>query len=93
MPVRASLEHPPGYAQNPFASDMTPDQRFAAEQQQENGSDTVRSLGYVDNAKGPRAGFEDDETVWGTARKWAKETGEKAGKLGEEVWGKFGAAD
>ena len=90
MPVRASLEHPPGYVQNPFASDLTPDQRFAAEQQQENGSDTLGSLGYVDNAKGPRPGLEDDETVWGTAKKWAKETGEKASKLGEEVWGKFG---
>ena len=81
MPVRASLEHPPGYMQNPFASDMTPDQRLAAEQQQENQSNTLPSLGYIDDSKGPRLGSEDDETVWGTAKKWAKETGEQAGKL------------
>lgn len=90
-PVRASLEHPPGYVQNPFASDMTPDQRFAAEQRQENRSDALPSLGYVDNAKGRRAtGLEDEETVWGTAVKWAKETGERASKLGEQVWDKLG---
>ena len=90
MPVRASLEHPPGYVQNPFASDMTPDQRFVAEQQQENGSDTLPSLGYVDNPKGPRPGLEDDETVWGTARKWMKDKGDKASRIGDEVWDKFG---
>ncbi|KAL9134660.1 MAG: hypothetical protein Q9175_004152 [Cornicularia normoerica] len=89
-PVQASLEHPAGYVQNPFASELTPDQRFAAEQQQENRSDTLPSLGYIDDPKGPRLGLEDDETVWGTAKKWAKETGEQATKLGEKVWDKFG---
>lgn len=76
--------------QNPFASELTPDQRFATEQQQENRSDTLPSLGYIDDPKGPRLGLEDDETVWGTAKKWAKETGEQASKLGEKVWDKFG---
>lgn len=90
MPVRASLEHPPGYVQNPFASDMTPDQRFAAKQQQENRSDILPSLGYIDNAEGPRPGLEEDETVWGTVKEWVKETGEIASKLGEEVWDKIG---
>ena len=93
MPARASLEHPPGYVQNPFASDMTPDQRFAAQHQHENRSDTLPSLGYVDNSKGARPELEEDQTVWGTAKKWMKETGEQAGKLGEEVWSKFGAED
>lgn len=87
LPVRASLEHPPGYVQNPFASDMTPDQRVATEQQQENRSDTLPSLGYLETPNGPRPGLEDDETVWGTAKKWA---GEQASKLGEEMWDKFG---
>lgn len=85
-PVRASLEHPPGYVQNPFASDMTPDQRFAAEQEHENRSDTSPPLGYTDNAQGRKPSLEDDETVWGTAVKWAKETGEQASK----VWDKLG---
>ena len=93
MSARVSLEHPPGYVQNPFASDMTPEQRFAAQQQQENQSDTLPSLGYNDTSKGARPGLEDDQTVWGTAKKWAKETGEQASKLGEEVWNKFNAGD
>ena len=63
MPARASLEHPPGYVQNPFASDMTPDQRFAAQQQQENQSDTLPSLGYTDNSKGARTGLEDEQRL------------------------------
>lgn len=90
MSVRASLEHPPGYVQNPFASDMTPDQRFAAEQRQEYRSDTLPSLGYIDNSMGSRPGLEEDETAWGTAKKLLKETGEQVSKLGEEVWDKFG---
>ncbi|CAF9903803.1 MAG: hypothetical protein ALECFALPRED_002986 [Alectoria fallacina] len=79
-----------GYVQNPFASDMTPDQRFAAEQQQENRADILPSLGYVDNPKGPRPGFEDEGTVWGAAKKWVKETGGKAREEVVEVWDKLG---
>ena len=90
MEVRASLEHPPGYVQNPFASDMTPDQRYAAEQQQESRPDSLPSLGYIDHPKGPRPGLEDEGTVWGATKKWVKETGGKASKLGEEVWDKLG---
>ena len=90
MPVRATLEHPLGYVQNPFASDMTPDQRFTAEQQDENRSGTLPSLGYTDDPKGSRPRSEKDKSVWGTAKKWAKETSEQASKLGGEVWDKFG---
>lgn len=85
MPIRASLEHPPGYVQDPFASDMTPDQRFTAEQQQGNRSDIVPSLGYTDDPKGTRADSEDDKTVWGTAKKWAIERGGQA----KEAWDRF----
>ena len=84
MPIRASLEHPPGYVQDPFASDMTPDQRFAAEQQQGNRSDTLPSLGYTDNPRGTKPGLEDD--IWGTAKKWMKESGKQA----KEAWDKYG---
>lgn len=90
MPARASLDHPPGYVQNPFAADMTPDQRFTAQQEQEKRSEILPSLGYIDNSKGERPGLEDDQTVWGTAKKWAKGTGEQASKLREEVWNQFG---
>ena len=89
--VRASLEHPPGYVQNPFASDMTPDQRFAAERQQEKRSDTLSSLGYIDDPKVSMPGLVEDETAWGTAKKWMKETGDRVSKFGEEVWHKLGA--
>ena len=99
MPGRAaatSLEHPPGYQQNPFASEMRADQRFAAQQEQENGSDGVTSLGYTDNSRRGAArppGLEDDQTVWGTAKKWAKETGGQASRFGEDVWNKFSAGE
>lgn len=93
MPARASLDHPPGYVQNPFAADMTPDQRFTAQQEQENGSAILPSLGYVDNSKGEKIGLEENKSVWGTAKKWAKGTGEQASRLGEEVWNKFGPGD
>lgn len=72
---------------------MTPDQRFTAQQEQENRSETLPSLGYIDNSKGERPNSEDDQSVWGTAKKWAKGTGEQASKLGEEVWNKFGPGD
>lgn len=39
-----SLEHPPGYVQNPYAADMTPEQRFASQR----GAGSP-SLGYNDN--------------------------------------------
>ena len=42
-----SLEHPPGYVQNPYAADMTPEQRFTS--QRAAGSPT---LGYSDQNSG-----------------------------------------
>ncbi|KAL9119404.1 MAG: hypothetical protein Q9187_004040, partial [Circinaria calcarea] len=39
--TRKSLEHPPGYVQNPYAADMTPEQRFATQK-----SPGSPSLGY-----------------------------------------------
>ncbi|KAK4697582.1 hypothetical protein P7C71_g512, partial [Lecanoromycetidae sp. Uapishka_2] len=87
---RASLEHPPGYVQNPFASDMTPDQRLAAEQR-ENESDTLPSLGYVDQPrKTSNAGFGEDESVWELAKKGLKKTGEEASKLHGRIWDSLG---
>ncbi|KAL2053852.1 hypothetical protein ABVK25_005781 [Lepraria finkii] len=80
-PMRASLEHPPGYVQNPYASDMTPAQRLAAAQE-ENQTESLPSLGYPNNAKaGGNAGFGEDEKVWDMATKWAKKTGEHASEL------------
>ena len=86
-PARASLEHPPGYIQNPYASDMTPAQRLAAAQQ-ENDSNTSPSLGFTDNAKS-NAGFVEEESAWSMASKWAKKKGEQASELHGQVWEKI----
>lgn len=87
-PTRASLEHPPGYVQNPYAADMTPAQRLSAPQQ-ENESETSPSLGFTDNAKGVHAGFGEEESVWSMATKWAKKKGEQASELHGQVWEKI----
>ena len=87
-PTRASLEHPPGYVQNPYASDMTPAQRLAAPQR-ENDSETSPSLGFTDNAKGIHAGVGEEESVWSMATKWAKKKGEQASELHGQVWEKI----
>ena len=44
---RQSLEHPPGYVQNPYAADMTPEQRFTTQ----HGVNSL-TLGYNDNSTG-----------------------------------------
>ncbi len=87
-PTRASLEHPPGYVQNPYASDMTPAQRLAAPQP-ENESETSPSLGFTDNTQGNHAGFGEEESVWSMATKWAKKKGEQASELHGQVWEKI----
>ncbi len=97
--ARASLEHPPGYCQNPYASDLTPDQRFATELlEEENRSDSLPSLGYNDTARlRANSVVDDDESVWNAARKWGteginwgKEKGKQLGDLHEQVWGSIG---
>lgn len=81
----ASLEHPQGYVQNPFASDMTADQRFATGLQEDR-SDNPPSLGYADNKQGPSKGG--DESALETAAGWAKEQARKAGELHGWIWEK-----
>ena len=90
--TRTNFEHPPGYVQNPYASDMTPDQRFATEQQKnETQSETVPSLGYNDNAsKTSNSGLENDQSVIEAAMKWGKEKGRQLGDLHEQVWDSIG---
>lgn len=66
----ASLDHPPGYIQNPYATDVTPAQRFATEQSGPGRGSP--GLGYNDSSRNTTSGFEDEESVWETAKKWAK---------------------
>lgn len=77
-----SREHPPGYVQNPFASDMTPSQRFATEQASQPGDSQL--LGYNER-RTSNAGFEDNEGFWGIAKKWAKEAGDSVGSYVNDV--------
>lgn len=91
-PTQATLEHPPGYVQNPYASDMTPDARFAtAQQDNESRSVSLPSLGYNDNVrKRANSGMGDDDSVWDAAKKWGKEMGKQLGDLHEQVWDTVG---
>jgi len=79
---RVSLEHPPGYVQNPFASDVTPDQRFVTQQQEQmNQSSAGSVLGYSENS---RPVFE-EESSW-DVKKWAKEAGKQLSKVEGQIW-------
>ncbi|MCJ1465118.1 hypothetical protein MMC07_003734 [Pseudocyphellaria aurata] len=79
----ASLEHPPGYVQNPYASDMTPSQRFATEQASQ--PERSPALGYSEKRRTSNAGFEDNEGLWGMAKKWAKEASDTVGTYVNDV--------
>ena len=88
-----TLEHPPGYVQNPQAQEMTPDARFATEQQASMTQSSEKSPvlpGYNDRAGGGNTGFGEDEGLWGRAKKLVSQAGEKAQEFEEEVWRKFG---
>ena len=88
--TRANLEHPPGYVQDPHASEMTPEQRRAAEQL-ENPSDLSPSISYNDRARAiADAGFGQEESVWEMAKKGLKKTGVEASKLRGKIWDNLG---
>lgn len=78
MSNEPSLEHPPGYIQNPYASDMTPEQRFAVLQEEQGQQKKVSTdLGYTPSRS--RAGSSASPIL-----DWASQTGGKlAGQLGE----------
>jgi len=69
---RRSIEHPPGYHQNAYASDMTNDQRRA--QEAHNASSGV--VKDDDNSEG----------IWGSAKKLAQTMGTKIAETEAEVW-------
>ncbi|KAH6720002.1 hypothetical protein DL95DRAFT_146154 [Leptodontidium sp. 2 PMI_412] len=83
--LRRSLEHPPGYHQNVYASELTSDQRRAQETEQANNSS---GLGLTTQDRGRAEGF-DSQGVWGTAKKWAQTAGEKISVAEAEVWKKI----
>lgn len=77
---KSSLEHPPGYHQNVYASEMTSDQRRA--QEAANYSSTSQ------DGKDRIAGI-DTESVWNTAKKWLGQAGDKISEAEAEVWRKI----
>lgn len=80
---RRSLEHPPGYQQNVYASDMTSEQRRAHE------ANNASNFGGRESAEKVGAMDSDGSSVWNTAMKWAQQTGEKLSKAETEVWRKI----
>ncbi|RDW71344.1 hypothetical protein BP6252_07907 [Coleophoma cylindrospora] len=83
---RQSLEHPPGYHQNVYASELTSDQRRA--QEASNASTPAPSglpgLGGLSN---PDEGSGlDAASIFNTAKKWAQVAGEKISEGEKEVW-------
>ncbi|CAJ2510053.1 Uu.00g059530.m01.CDS01 [Anthostomella pinea] len=68
-----SLQHPPGYHQNANASELDRYQRSAIQQSEFDG----------------KTGEESEEGIWGTAKKWAQQTGEKLVTAEHEVWKKI----
>ncbi|MCJ1274416.1 hypothetical protein MMC21_002212 [Puttea exsequens] len=85
-PARASLEHPPGYVQNPYASDMTPTQRLAQEQQENDST----SLGYNDYGITSKAAGGEEGGLWDMASKGLRKAGEEASKLHGKIWNSLG---
>ncbi|RFU24851.1 hypothetical protein B7463_g11484, partial [Scytalidium lignicola] len=71
---RRSLEHPPGYQQNVYASELTNSQRMANEVM--NTSNSERRQGYDD----------DEGSLWNAAKKLAQTAGTKLSEAEEEVW-------
>ncbi|KAG9244867.1 hypothetical protein BJ878DRAFT_48254 [Calycina marina] len=74
--VGKSLDHPPGYVQNAYASEMSSDQRRAQEAAQNSSAgDTVG---------------EATEGIWNTAKAWANTAGAKISEAETEVWRRIG---
>ena len=89
--ARASLEHPEGYVQNQYATEMTAEQRLAM-MQQEPGNESSNLpdpvLGYVPN----RARSESSASavtggdIWEGAKKYLGQVGEKVGEVEGKTW-------
>ena len=77
---RRSLEHPPGYHQNVYASEQMSEQRRAQE------ASNASGLGGVSTEN---TGGIDSDSMWDTAKTWAAKAGEKISEAEAEVWRKI----
>lgn len=73
---RRSLEHPPGYQQNEYASELTSDQRRALE--------ANNLTGLEDSSAG--VGGINTENIWNTAKQWASTAGNRISETEAEIW-------
>lgn len=76
---RRSLEHPPGYQQNLYASELSSDQRRAQDA-------ANNSSGGLGGYGGSEKGGIDAESMWNTASKWVTAAGNKLSETEEEIW-------
>lgn len=79
---RKSLEHPPGYHQNVYASEQTSEQRRAQE-----AINASSALGTRQSTE--KASTMESESIWNTAKKWTQQAGEKLSEAEAEVWRKI----
>lgn len=77
---RCSLEHPPGYQQNQYASEMTSDQRRAHE---------AANYSFTSQENKETIAGVDTESVWNTAKSWLGQAGEKISAAEAEAWRKI----
>ncbi len=90
-PTPASLEHPPGYVQNRFATEMTAEQRFANLQQERQENSTAPSepvLGYMPNRSrsGSSVSAVTGGDIWEGAKKYLGQVGEKVSEVEGKTW-------
>jgi len=72
---RYSLEHPPGYVQNPYAADGTAEQRAR-----------LQDAAARESGGGGMVGGDGAAGIWDTLRKGAGEAGEWAKRMEEQAW-------
>jgi hypothetical protein len=73
---RQSLEHPPGYQQDSYASELTSDQRRALD------ANNSSSLGGTSES----VGSINTENIWNTTKQWASTAGRKMSETEAEIW-------
>lgn len=77
--AQPDVSHPPGYQQNINADQLPVSQREGYQS----------SAGWVDDS----AADENEEGVWGAARKWAQAAGDKLSAAENEVWRRINKKD
>ena len=89
----SSLEHPPGYVQNQYATEMTFEHGSTTLQQEPGNVSASASaepvLGYVPSNRsrsGSRAGAVTGGDIWEGAKKYLGQVGEKVGEVEGKTW-------